>query len=435
MPINQLQLPPPDPRYYRVNGADVSVQDGGTAASNAPDARRNLEVPGKYSDETIYGAWTFEGAVVLGSTISVEDASLSILDNADNTKVAKFQASGITTGTTRTYTLPNGTGTLPLLDLSAQIWAGTNYFTQLFIRDVNNFNAAIEQPNSYLTADRTLSLPWTAIDAAAGATFTFNAIAATLTNKTVALGSNTVSGTKAQFDTAVTDDNFAYLATAQTFTAKQTFQATGTGTVKVAVKGVVGQAANLQEWQLSTGAIKGYIDAGGAANFSSYNVDDGSGNTGSILVTDASLGPAAYIPSAAVVGAMALVGQGADPPASTHIGRVNRTAQAAVVAATNITNATSAGVYAIHYEMTCTTGDATAGTLTFDVIATGDGGAQTVSSAALPLTTATLSATNPVRGSVVRYLASGNITYSTTVTGAVNAARYALRARCEMLGP
>lgn len=46
----------------------------------------------------------------------------------------------------------------------------------------------------------------------------------TITNKTIALGSNTVSGTKAQFDTACTDDNFAYLATANTFTATNTFK-------------------------------------------------------------------------------------------------------------------------------------------------------------------------------------------------------------------
>lgn len=51
----------------------------------------------------------------------------------------------------------------------------------------------------------------------------------TLTNKTIALGSNTVSGTKAEFDTAVTDDNFAYLATAQTFTALQTHSLAGAG--------------------------------------------------------------------------------------------------------------------------------------------------------------------------------------------------------------
>ena len=49
----------------------------------------------------------------------------------------------------------------------------------------------------------------------------------TLTNKTINLTSNTLTGTKAQFDTAVSDDNFAYLATAQTFTALQTFSLAG----------------------------------------------------------------------------------------------------------------------------------------------------------------------------------------------------------------
>ena len=42
----------------------------------------------------------------------------------------------------------------------------------------------------------------------------------TLTNKTVNLSSNTLSGTKAQFDTALSDDNFAYLAAHQTFTGR-----------------------------------------------------------------------------------------------------------------------------------------------------------------------------------------------------------------------
>lgn len=43
----------------------------------------------------------------------------------------------------------------------------------------------------------------------------------TLTNKTIALGSNTVSGTAAQFDTAVTDENFVYTSNAQSLTNKR----------------------------------------------------------------------------------------------------------------------------------------------------------------------------------------------------------------------
>ena len=42
----------------------------------------------------------------------------------------------------------------------------------------------------------------------------------TLTNKTIALGSNTVSGTRSQFNAAITDDDFASLTGAETLTNK-----------------------------------------------------------------------------------------------------------------------------------------------------------------------------------------------------------------------
>ena len=44
----------------------------------------------------------------------------------------------------------------------------------------------------------------------------------TLTNKTVNLTSNTLTGTKDQFNTACSDDNFAYVGQANTFTKDQT---------------------------------------------------------------------------------------------------------------------------------------------------------------------------------------------------------------------
>jgi hypothetical protein len=65
-----------------------------------------------------------------------------------------------------------------------------------------------------LTSDD-LTYYTTGVDSAATAAGTL-----TFTNKTIALGSNSVSGTTAQFNTALTDGDFATLAGTETLTAK-----------------------------------------------------------------------------------------------------------------------------------------------------------------------------------------------------------------------
>jgi len=52
-------------------------------------------------------AWTSTPTIGNGSTITIKDANFTLQDDADTTKQAKFQLSGITSGQTRTYTLPN----------------------------------------------------------------------------------------------------------------------------------------------------------------------------------------------------------------------------------------------------------------------------------------------------------------------------------------
>ena len=64
------------------------------------------------------------------------------------------------------------------------------------------------------TADRTHTLP------NASGTIIFDDSADTLTNKTIALGSNTISGTLAQFNSALTDDSFASLTGSETLENK-----------------------------------------------------------------------------------------------------------------------------------------------------------------------------------------------------------------------
>lgn len=58
---------------------------------------------------------TFTNKVVGNTnTITVKDTLFSIQDDGDATKVANFQLSGITTGNTRTLTVPDASGTLTL---------------------------------------------------------------------------------------------------------------------------------------------------------------------------------------------------------------------------------------------------------------------------------------------------------------------------------
>jgi hypothetical protein len=64
------------------------------------------------------------------------------------------------------------------------------------------------------TADRTHTLP------NASGTIIFADTTDTLTNKTITLGSNTISGTLAQFNSALTDDSFASITGSETLTNK-----------------------------------------------------------------------------------------------------------------------------------------------------------------------------------------------------------------------
>lgn len=81
------------------------ITTGTTRTLTVPDLNDSLVV--RTSTDTLSNK-TLDNSTVL----TIQDSNLTIQDNSDNTKQMKFQASGITTGTTRTFTVPDADATL-----------------------------------------------------------------------------------------------------------------------------------------------------------------------------------------------------------------------------------------------------------------------------------------------------------------------------------
>ena len=89
---------------------------------------------------------------------------------------------------------------------------------------------------SELAADRTVTLPLLA----SADEFTFNAHAQTLTNKSIDLGSNTLTGSVAEFNAALQSESFATLTGSETLTNKSLTAPTITGTAVMATLDISG---------------------------------------------------------------------------------------------------------------------------------------------------------------------------------------------------
>jgi len=89
------------------------------------------------------------------------DDTLSLVDNADNTKVLQIQLSGITTGTTRTLTIPDASDTVALLAATQTFTNKTLTSPVLTTPQINDTTADHQYvvAVSELTADRTITLP------------------------------------------------------------------------------------------------------------------------------------------------------------------------------------------------------------------------------------------------------------------------------------
>lgn len=99
-------------RTHTGTGNEIDVANGAGVAGNPT---YSLPAALTFTGKTITGG-TFNGPTFTGAiSITIADNAFTVQDNADPTKQFQFEASGITAGQTRTYTVPNETGVLSLV--------------------------------------------------------------------------------------------------------------------------------------------------------------------------------------------------------------------------------------------------------------------------------------------------------------------------------
>jgi len=201
-----------------------------------PTADRTITLP----DSTGTVALTSDITVTASSTNTFSNKSISLGSNTVSGTLAQFNTAvtdadfatlaGTETLTNKTLTSPtlttpnigvaSGTSLTLTGDLTVQGTTTTIDSTTIAVKNAFVFEGATNDSFETTltvtdpTADRTLTLP-DATDTLVG-----RATTDTLSNKSISLGSNTVTSTLAQLNTAVTDADLASLAGSETLTNK-----------------------------------------------------------------------------------------------------------------------------------------------------------------------------------------------------------------------
>ena len=251
------------------SGEFVPLSHGGLgAALSIGSAGQVLKVNGA-GNAIEFGA--VEAIVNIDNATDLESATLAVgdkillSDGGTEGRVLLSQLDTLFSGTTKTLT--NKTLTSP--NISGLQITDSSIVFEGATADTAETTLTVADP----TTDRTITLP------DATGTVVLVATAASLTNKTIDLGNNTVTGSLAEFNTALQGDSFVSLTGSETLTNKTLTSAVlNTGVSGTAVLDEDNMATNSATQFATQQSIKAYVDAQVATKDNSDEITEGSTN-------------------------------------------------------------------------------------------------------------------------------------------------------------